>query len=167
MMFDLIQKLICNHKDYDLSKIKDFSDLKEKYLKQKIRKLNNKDERIKIWQALVWLNHEGVMEYLDKIDGVKHLGRKNGDCTDYAIGNSRIQDLIPGILEHDGNPKQGDIIIYGHNINHPTHMGICQEDGTIKSKWGNNGPIMKHRWNQILPDYGKYAFFSTFKEKIE
>ena len=161
-MFGLIERLTGN---YDLSKIKDFPDLKKRHLKQKIRKINNKDERIKIWQALIWLSHEGVREYLDKIKGIEYLGRTNGiDCMNYTIGDATPKELVQGILEHNGNPEAGDIIIYGHSLNYPSHIGVYQEDGTIKSKWGDNGPIMKHKWNQILPDYGKYAFFSKFKK---
>jgi len=143
----------------------DFKDLKKRKLKQKIRKLNNKKERWEIWQALTWLSHEGVSYYLDQIKGIEYLGFPNEeiDCVDYVIEKNKLEELIQGILEHKGEPKQGEIIIYGHNLRRPTHIGVWQEDGTVISKWGDEGPVIKHEWNKIIPDFGNYAFFSTYK----
>ena len=110
---------------------------------------------------MILLSYEGVDD-INKIDGIKLLGfAKKGDCKYYAIGNKSLDDITPGILNHDGNPKPREIIIYGSLLN-PRHMGIWQEDGTVISQWGDNGPIIRHRWNQVIPDYGKYAFFSTY-----
>ncbi|KHO54615.1 MAG: hypothetical protein QT10_C0014G0013 [archaeon GW2011_AR19] len=162
MTFNLINLLTMNK----VPEIKDFPDLKKRYLKQKIGKLKNKDERIKIWQALIWLDREGVKKYWDELEGVKYLDRNRGiDCVKYAIGDATIQELIPGILEHTGNPEPGDTIIYGHSINQPEHMGVYQKDGTVISKWGDNGPLIKHKLEKIHIDFGKYFFFSTYKGK--
>ena len=87
---------------------------------------------------------------------------ENIDCTRFAIGDTKVADLVPGVLQHDGKPEAGDIIIYGHGLKYPTHVGIWQEDGTVESKWGDYGPVMKHKWDHGVPGFGKYVFFSKY-----
>lgn len=154
----------------------DFGDLKKRDLNQKIRKLKNKKERWEIWKSMQWISFEGNLYHLNQIGGIEYKGHiennnglENFDCVSYAIGDAGLEDIIPGILEHNGNPEAGDLIIYGHGftrnraLRRPTHTGVWQEDGTVVSKWGDNGPVMKHEWNKVIPDFGKYAFFSKYK----
>lgn len=153
-------------KQQEILKIEDFPDLKESFLKQKIKKVNNKDERIKIWQNLVKLDLEGDPSF-KKMEGIEYLGKAyNIDCVKYVLGNFKLKDTIQGVLEHSGNPSKEDLIIYGHSINHPTHIGVYQNDGKIISKWGDNGPIIKHDIDKIIWNYGNYFFFSNFKPQI-
>ena len=142
-----------------------FEDLEKKYLIQEVLSIGNNSERWKIWQALILLDYEGSSERLDNIPGIELLDfpDRQMDCMQYATGHKDISILIDGILDHDGHPKAGDIIIYGYGIKHPVHVGIWHEDGLVISKWGERGPLMKHRWNQVLPDHGKNVYFSTYK----
>lgn len=140
----------------------DFVDLKEKNLVQRLKKIRNRRERWKIWQGVAFLNCEGIVDYLCRIKGIEILGFESGDCKKYALGDRDISLIIPGILNHAGCPKEGDIIIYG-TLCQPVHMGLWQRDGTVISKWGDNGPLVKHNWNQVIPEYGKYAFFSAIE----
>ena len=149
----------------------DFEDLKKENLKQPIRILKNKKEQREIWQALQWLYHEGVRDYLEKIEGIKYLKSidKDLDCVQYLLGEEnvqeRIRETIPGILKHDGNPKSGEIITYGFDLNNPTHIGIWQEDGTVVSKLGPSGPVLKHKWNQLPSGFANCAVYSTYSIK--
>ncbi|GEM_PF-5629962 len=140
----------------------DYPQLRKKDLKQKIRPVWNFIERWKIEHAMPWLIYEGSTHLLDKIDDIEFCGslRGNIDCRQYAIGDRSLKELIPGVLEHNGNPEPGDIIIYGYGIHCPKHVGIWQRDGRVLSKWGDYSPIMLHRWNQVVFDYGFSAFFS-------
>lgn len=143
----------------------DFPDLRKKNLKQKIRKVGNRRERKKILNALIWLDIEGVLDYINKIEGVEYIEAipKEIDCFRYIIRERDPKSLVPGILEHKGIPEPGDFVIYGKNLQVPRHIGIWQEKGDVISKWGDYGPVMRHEWNKILPFYGKYMFFSDHK----
>jgi len=163
MVFSLLSLIKANQ---EIPEINDFSELKKRYLKQKVIKLNNLFERVKIWQNLVRLDHE-VDQSLKHMNGIEYLGRDYIDCVNYAIGSNEFNDVLPGILEHDGNPEEGDIIIYGNSIDQPIHMGVYQSDGKIISKWGDSGPLMKHDLKKIVLGHGKYALFSTFKGNLE
>lgn len=143
----------------------DFSDLRKGDLKQRVRRMRNWWERLKVERAMAWLMCEDTTHYLDQIEGIEYVEcpRNELDCRHYAIGDAHITDLVPGVLEHNGQPQPGDTILYGHDLNHPGHMGVWQEDGRVRSRWGDGGPVMHHRWNQVPPAFGKYAFFSTYK----
>ena len=154
-----------------------FEDLRAKNLKQEIRKLHNKKTRWQIWSAMNWLSYEGDKSYLEQIGGitpVESLDSVSGyiDCVEFAIGHKDISLLVPGVLQHSGIPQAGDIIIYGrglwsgYGLKHPTHVGVWQNDGKVISKWGDHGPVMHHEWDKVVPDFGAYAFFSTYKGKI-
>lgn len=152
----------------------DFNDLRKRDLKQKIRKLKNKKERWKIWKALMWLEFEGTTKFLDQIDGLKYLeaGKSGIDCVEYAIGKTKLENIIQGIINHDGNPKPGELIIYGNgftegkSLKNPLHMGVWQKNGKVVSKWGNKGPLIEHEWDKIVPEFGRYSFFSEYNGKI-
>jgi len=139
--------------------------IKKRKLKQNIIKINNKEERIKIWQALIWLDHEGTDYYLKQIQGINFIerGKRGMDCREYAIKEKTLEDLIPSILEHTGMPKKGEIVIYGNKIYSPKHMGVYLGNNEVISKWGDKGPIIKHQLNQVLLDYGNKVLFSTYK----
>jgi len=144
----------------------DFSDLKKEDLKQRVRFNWKLLKRRRIWQAIVALHLNEDKRPLDRISGVELVEYIVGDlhCHAYAVGNGvKDSDLVPGILEHDGNPNAGDLIMYGSSINRPLHIGIWQEDGTVISKWGDIGPVMKHEWDLVIPDYGNRAFFTSYK----
>ena len=112
-----------------------------------------------------WTSHWENAAYIDDIEGLELVDcvPLSQDCRYYAIGDAPITAVVPGILEHDGNPEPGDVIIYGHDLNHPAHMGVWREDGRVRSQWGDGGWVMYHRWNHIPLAYGTRAFFSTYK----
>lgn len=146
-----------------------FKDLDGKKLNQDIRKVRGMLRRLKIDHVTLWLTVYGEREYVDRTEGIEYLGfTLSGGCKHYAIGDADIMDIVPGVLEHDGNPESGDIIIYGHGLARPTHVGVWQDDGwkddgVVISKWGNYGPVMKHSWDNVPSKYGRCAFFTKYK----
>lgn len=117
---------------------------------------------IRMEKALNQYSLTGKRDLFNKHPGVYIEEQKPSeiDCLTYVIGNERLESLIPYIQAHNGTPCAGDIIIYGYDIQFPKHAGIWQKDGTVVSKWGNEGPIIKHDWNKILLDYGNKALFA-------
>jgi len=140
----------------------DFRNLKPKDLKQKPRKIRNWLQRIKLGKAIQDLDFFGSLKLLDEIKGAEFVERVHGkvDCLQYAMGEVNLEKLAQGSLKHNGNPREGDIIIYGHDINYPSHCGIWLNDERVISKLGDYGPVIKHGWNQVFLQYGKIAFFS-------
>ena len=144
----------------------DFSDLKKKDLKQRVRFNWSILKRRRIWQAMIALYLDDNKKPLDRISGVEVVDYIPGklDCHAYAVGDGvDDSDIAQGVLEHDGNPNAGDLILYGSSINRPLHIGIWQQDGTVISKWGDIGPVMKHEWDLVIPDYGNHTFFTSYK----
>ena len=152
-----------------------FGDLEKRSLNQKIRRIGNIIERCKIQVAMERLGR-GVPQYLNQIQGIEFLKEESvgymkymenqgqsSDCLRFATGHIDENLMVPGILEHNGIPEAGDIIIYGKNLQNPLHVGIWQEEGNVISQWSDCGPIMIHKWNQIIPMFGRVAFFTTYK----
>lgn len=139
-----------------------YRDIRKSDVRQQLLKMGRKKERGKLWGALTYYTWEGSRRLLNEIEGVTFVGRGEGDCVQYAIGHRDIRVMLPGIYTHSGIPEAGDLIVYG-DLNRPCHVGIWQEDGSVISKWGDIGPVMRHEWSLVLPEYGKYAFFTSIK----
>ena len=143
----------------------DFGHLRKRDLNQKLRKIRNRKERIKVRRAVDWLMIEESARFLGEIPDIEFVKYIFGryDCRQYAIGDAQRKEVVPGIIGHDGIPRAGDTIIYGHGLKYPKHIGVWQTDGRVLSKWGDHGPVMLHRWDQVILDFGKYAWFSTYQ----
>lgn len=144
-----------------------FQDLRKKDLSQKVKRLYNFRERWSIWGDLSWLQHEGNSSKIKKRAGVDFLGYVSSevDCIRFALGDVSAEVLVPGVISHCGIPKEGDIIIYGSGLRNPAHVGIYLKDDYVLSKWGAKGPLMRHKIEKIIPDYGNRYFFSDYKGK--
>jgi len=132
----------------------DFPDLTKDMLAQKPRRMWNLFERIRVERTLNSAYYYESMDFLDKINGFEFLesGFPGVDCHRYLVGKASPEKLVQGVFGHDGNPMVGDLIIYGYDLNHPTHLGLVEATNgnlKIRSKWGDNGPIMSHNWNQV------------------
>jgi hypothetical protein len=83
------------------------------------------------------------------------------DCTSYALGRKRANPLLKKFPEID-DPQEGDIALYCIKMQerlYPLHVGIYQKDGTIVSKWGIHGPVLKHPIDSVPILYGSTVHF--------
>ncbi len=103
-----------------------------------------------------------------KISLMMQEDRNGQDCVDYAVGahqrnckGAGCLNLYPEAIK----PQEGNIILYhvkhsrNGDKNRIVHAGICQEDGTIISKWGKGGPIFNHPVDYVPLGYGNYVTF--------
>lgn len=143
-----------------------FPELKEEDLTQKVRKIRfwNAWNRLTVWRAVVSFGYYGTPSRINEVNGLEYISMPgNLDCLEFVTGHNCFDRLIPGIISHCGNPKPGDLILYLSDLQHPLHVGVWQEDGKVVSKFGNLGPVIKHRWKQVMPEYGEFVLFCEYE----
>ncbi len=95
------------------------------------------------------------------------------DCESYALGRNGIMSNLPLWFSEITDPRQGDIALYERKtsvqgVTDFPHVGICQEDGSVISRWGGGGPILKHPMNFVPTCYGdKVHFFRLTEEQLK
>lgn len=77
------------------------------------------------------------------------------------MGDGELNKIVPGILDHNGKPEEGDVVAYTHDISKPKHFGIYRGENMVESKWGQ-GPVFLHGLKDVLPQYGNLILFSTY-----
>ena len=114
---------------------------------------------------LYMFNPEGFEMYIqgdEELEIVESKSDKNTDCFSYAFG---VKNAHPSLIhkvneqvDFNYEPEFGDHIWYFSGIT-PVHIGFIEEDGRVKSQWGN-GPVLKHHIWKVPLSYGsrvKYA----------
>lgn len=143
-----------------------FPELKEEDLTQKVRKIRfwNAWNRVTVWRAIVAFGYYGTPSRINEVKGLEYICMPgNMDCLEYIVGHNKFNLLIAGIKAHDGKPKPGDLVVYLHDLKHPVHVGQWQEDGKVISKFGDLGPVIKHGWKQVMPEYGDFVLFCKYE----
>lgn len=79
-----------------------------------------------------------------------------------VIHDNDPQEIIPGIYNHDGIPKQGDTIAYLSNSKELLNLGIYEGSNKAISKLSPKGPLVRHGLTDVLPNKGGFALFSHY-----
>jgi len=87
------------------------------------------------------------------------------NCETYALGTSGIRNVLSGLYADISNPQEGDIVLYHSEENGVVHVGIYQKDGTVMSKWGNMGPVLRHPVDHVPSSYGDTVMFRRIPKK--
>lgn len=102
------------------------------------------------------------------------LRKLNEDCERFAINSITLDEHASFRHINDfsnvHDPKEGDLVIYMDNrspLYKAKHVGIYQKDGSVISKWGWGGPVLKHPIFFVPTSYGNSIIFSRFKNRGE
>ena len=86
-------------------------------------------------------------------------------CEQYAIGTNGLRHSIAALYPKLDSLKAGDIALYWDEDRGTVHVGRLQEDGSVVSKWGNGGPVLKHPIDMVPSCYGSHVFFRRIPEQ--
>ena len=86
-------------------------------------------------------------------------------CEQYAIGTNGLRHSIAAIYPKLDSLLAGDIALYWDEDRGTVHVGRMQEDGSVVSKWGNGGPVLRHPLDMVPSSYGSYVFFRRIPEE--
>ena len=86
-------------------------------------------------------------------------------CEQYAIGTNGLRHSIAALYPKLDSLKAGDIALYWDEGSGTVHVGRVQEDGSVVSKWGNGGPVLKHPIDMVRSSYGSHVFFRRIPEE--
>jgi len=86
-------------------------------------------------------------------------------CEQYAIGTNGLRHSIAALYPKLDSLKVGDIALYWDEDRGTVHVGRIQEDGSVESKWGNGGPVLKHPIDMVPSSYGSHVFFRRIPEE--
>jgi hypothetical protein len=82
---------------------------------------------------------------------------KDCDCEEWALGTFRIKEYLPDFFR-EVPAEEANFILYLSGKEGVMHIGIIQ-DGSVFSKWGINGPVLKHPRELVPSHYGNYMLF--------
>jgi len=86
-------------------------------------------------------------------------------CEQYALGTNGFRHSIAAIYPKLDSLKEGDIVLYWEEDRGTVHVGRMHEDGSVISKWGNGGPVLKHPIDMVPTSYGEWVFFRRIPEQ--
>lgn len=86
-------------------------------------------------------------------------------CEQYAISTDGFRHSIAALYPKLGSLEAGDLALYYDEERGTVHVGRIQEDGSVVSKWGNCGPVLKHPIDMVPSSYGSWIFFRRIPEK--
>lgn len=97
--------------------------------------------------------------------------RLGNDCEEYALGKIGIMGFLPDWFPEVEIPTRNDIVLYSMKTTYneiATHVGRYQEDGSVISRWGVEGPVFRHPIHFVPTDYGNIVrFFRISEEQIK
>lgn len=83
----------------------------------------------------------------------------NISCENYAIETDGARYSLSAKYPKLKELKEGDLALYYAYEGGTVHVGRIQSDGSVTSKWGNNGAVLKHKIDDVPYEYGYYVFF--------
>jgi hypothetical protein len=123
--------------------------------------------RVKI-SALSMFYFGNPEKFIDQVTNIPDIDlvqprSEHGNCFSYALDRKYVglNTVLELILKRDFcyEPKEGDHAWY-FSTQSPTHIGLVEKDGRIKSKWGN-GPILLHPVWKIPLSYGDRVKYTS------
>jgi len=125
-----------------------------------------------------FLERNELNQHLSKVEGVLVIKPESivyDDCFAYVFDiarsspelNSAIDDLVRPL--NTRKPQEKDCVFYSGGLGciEVKHIGIVQKDGKIVSKWGDDGPIVRHPLWAIPECYGNRVRFSRMPSREE
>jgi len=86
-------------------------------------------------------------------------------CEEYAVGTTGFRHCIAALYPKLDELAAGDFALYYDDDHGTVHVGRIQEDGLVVSKWGNDGPVLRHPVDMVPEDYGWFVFFRRIPEE--
>jgi hypothetical protein len=86
-------------------------------------------------------------------------------CEQYVIGTNGFRHSIAAIYPKLDSLRAGDIALYWDEDRGTVHVGRIQEDGSVVSKWGDGGPVLRHPVAMVPSSYGSWVFFRRIPEE--
>jgi len=125
-----------------------------------------------------FLERNELNQQLSKVEGVMVIKPESAaydDCFAYVFDiarsspelNCAIDELVCPL--NTSKPQEKGCVWYSGGLGgiEVKHIGIVQKDGKIVSKWGDNGPIVRHPLWAIPECYGNIARFSRMPNREE